>query len=364
MTRRGILVALVPLFLYLALPGRVHAGEETSWSAALQTILESVPSLEEALAPLEEYLAGIADPHERAQALFEAARIYELSHRFSPAARWYRGALEEAPDFDEAALRYGGVLLELGEAREAVRVLSRMISSSGDRRIQRAGAILRGRAHFLAGETDTALAHAIALADQKHEAEALFLLFDIARALQDTDLLEQSRRDLSEYFGLSPEDRLASPRGGVRSVAAAPLPSRLLQEGGDRSGISGSIVRAPGPRDGGVPPLRDDSPSGEAPSGEVDPEEKEPAPATRDAESSSLTGIQTGSFRDRENASYMLRDITALGFSATIKTAETGSGRFYRVIVTLPEGYQPADAQETVVALKEEGIEGFLVFGP
>lgn len=339
-------MGLVLILSHLAHPG-VDARERSSWSETLQAILERASSLEEALEPLKDRLAGIDDPREKGQALFETAQVYELSHRFSSAARWYREALERIPDFAEAALRYGGVLLELGEAESAIQILSRMIASSEDRSLQRAGAILRGRAYFLAGDTETALAHAIALADQKNEPEALFLLFDIARVLEDAELLERSRRDLAEHFGLSPEDRLVDSRGGRRSVVAAPLPSRIFQEGS--AGFS-MADRRPEPGAPGDAPPGEDRPAGEK------PEEGRAA--------SPLMGIQTGSFRDRENASYMLRDITALGFSGTIETAETGSGRFYRVIVTLPEGYLPADAQETVVALKEEGIEGFLVFKP
>ena len=43
-------------------------------------------------------------------------------------------------------------------------------------------------------------------------------------------------------------------------------------------------------------------------------------------------------------------------------TAAVGEDTYYRVLVPLAAGAQPADAQRTIVELKERGVEGFLVF--
>lgn len=69
-------------------------------------------------------------------------------------------------------------------------------------------------------------------------------------------------------------------------------------------------------------------------------------------------GVQVGSFRDRENAEYMARDVGELGFSVSIRSRERNNGTFYQVLVS------PGDTtpQNTVVRLKEHGLEGFLVF--
>ncbi len=58
----------------------------------------------------------------------------------------------------------------------------------------------------------------------------------------------------------------------------------------------------------------------------------------------------------------MARDIRELEFDAEVQEVEINDEVFFRVIVPLPEGSTPESAQETVVRLKEEGIEGFLVF--
>ena len=58
----------------------------------------------------------------------------------------------------------------------------------------------------------------------------------------------------------------------------------------------------------------------------------------------------------------MAEDIRSLGFEATVVTAAVGEDTYYRVLVPLAAGAQPADAQRTIVELKERGVEGFLVF--
>ena len=68
--------------------------------------------------------------------------------------------------------------------------------------------------------------------------------------------------------------------------------------------------------------------------------------------------MQVGSFKSMENARDMRREIASAGFSAEIVDAP--DGEFHRVIIDVPEG---SDPQRLLIRLKEEGFEGFLVFG-
>ncbi len=70
------------------------------------------------------------------------------------------------------------------------------------------------------------------------------------------------------------------------------------------------------------------------------------------------SGVQVGSFRDVENAQYMARDVRNLGFEVAIRSRSRGGSHYHQVIVD-PGG---DTAQQTVVKLKEHGLEGFLVF--
>lgn len=73
-----------------------------------------------------------------------------------------------------------------------------------------------------------------------------------------------------------------------------------------------------------------------------------------------LRGIQTGSFRDEENARYMARDLRELGFSADVRSRVVAETTFHQVVIAV-DG-DPDRANTTIMRLKERGIEGFLVF--
>ena len=98
--------------------------------------------------------------------------------------------------------------------------------------------------------------------------------------------------------------------------------------------------------------------SGGANLGEGEPAVSEAVSTPGDEAASTPRGVQVGSFRDRENAEYMARDVGELGFDVSIRTREHRGGTFYQVLVSPGE----ATAQNTVVRLKEHGFEGFLVF--
>jgi cell division septation protein DedD len=70
--------------------------------------------------------------------------------------------------------------------------------------------------------------------------------------------------------------------------------------------------------------------------------------------------VQTGSFKDRENAEYMVRDLKASGFEAEVVEKQIGGTLYYRVVIgplmTLEQ------AQSLLMKLKDSSYEGVLLF--
>jgi hypothetical protein len=178
------------------------------------------------------------------------------------------------------------------------------------------------------------------------EPEALLLLYETARLTGNTRAQEWSTAALADSFGRRvPEGSLARDGASPDSIATFyPSPSRIF--GGIEVRSEPIVERRT---------ASESSASGDDSQGDTDTD-------TDPSQRSSVAGIQTGSFRDRENAQYMARDIRALEFSAEVREVEINNETFFRVIVPLPDDATAESAQETVVRLKEEGVEGFLVF--
>jgi hypothetical protein len=66
----------------------------------------------------------------------------------------------------------------------------------------------------------------------------------------------------------------------------------------------------------------------------------------------------------KENAEYMVRDLKKLGFPAEFREDPRPDGRkIYKVLVPLAPGQRSVEeTQKVLIRLKEQGIEGFLLF--
>lgn len=87
--------------------------------------------------------------------------------------------------------------------------------------------------------------------------------------------------------------------------------------------------------------------------------------ATPDEEGGLRVGIQVGSFLERKNAQEMVDNLGEKGFTAVIVEAVRDGKTFFRVLLPV-EGETPSltqeRAQEILVSLKDQRIEGFVVF--
>lgn len=69
--------------------------------------------------------------------------------------------------------------------------------------------------------------------------------------------------------------------------------------------------------------------------------------------------IQTGSFRDKENAQYLSKDLIAAGFSAVVETQIINNISYHKVLLYFSTEEQ---ITKTLKTLKEKGFEGFPVY--
>jgi len=307
-----------------------------------------------------QYLPRVSDQVRRGEILFEIGSLYELTNRVDRARTFYGQATQAHPGIDRYAIAFARTSIEMGNPEEAIITLSRVVHTPDSYREQREAALLRTRAYALSGQEDVAIAHAASLAGisdavspetvASTDIRSLFLLGDLASEYDREDLLREVIRRMEALYPGAPETRLlGDPAGGV---AFYPNPSRLIgSEVPERSAPVAIRPRSGEPRT--------DSSTGSAPAPEGDTERGDDGTSGVDE---TVLGIQTGSFRDRENAEYMVIDIEELGFSATIREVQVENRLFYRVIVPAPGTGSVSDAQELVVRLKERGVEGFLVF--
>jgi tetratricopeptide (TPR) repeat protein len=309
-------------------------------------LLQSVtlaPTLTDLETLLETHLVGVGDRQKRGEILYRTGQLFETANRFDRASHWYGESVREDPGQTRAMYNLAAVLMELGRVAEARPLLTRVVNNAPTRAQQRSAAILRARAYLIEGDPPRALRHARSLTGAVNDVHSLYLLYESARVAGDAVLEKWSIERLQEEFPRSPEFALLETRTASQSSAVThfPGPTRIL-------GAPDALRSVPAP-------AQDDASS----TSPTSPTERE---ATREQTEPQLRGIQTGSFRDPENAQYMVRDIGELGFTATVSPVETDSGSFYRVIISVPEGSTAVDAQELIVRLKEEGIEGFLIF--
>lgn len=339
---------VVLLLLYIVLPS---AAQETLTPTELFERAQRAPSLRELLSLLDTHLPQITRFSDVPVELYSlAASALETGNRFGDAAEMYLKAFELKPDQWDLLLRSAAMNLETGNTRGAREALTRVIERATTTTLQRQAALLRVRGLVMDGEYDAALRHAEALAEETPQPATLLLLWQVGGAVGQTDVQERASALLNSSFPGSPEAAIvtSSNANDIAPITSFPGPSTILMDV--------SSFRVPSREVPRVTEARTiDTPSGVEQGNRLE----QPAPGQ-----AVVQGIQTGSFRDRENAEFMVSDLGEIGLEAVISERETERGRFYRVIVPADlsgEGIN-VPAEELVIRLKEIGIEGFRVF--
>jgi len=337
--------------------------DSPQYGSMLITAIEYAPTVEAVRNLLDDYLHGVMDRSDRGQILLQAGIIQELAHQYNAARVSYARAVDANPSLWEASLRRSALAIEEGDLSEAELLLTQVIHQAPTRQLQRRAAILRVRVYSMQERSEQAFSHAASLVgypedvaepdppdvSETVEPEALLLFYETAQSLGNTTAQEWSQTAMATSFARDvPESSLARAGSSPDSIATFyPSPSRIF------GGVEARTPAIVEQRE----ESREESDSAPTPAGTTRASEAEGDVS----ENAAVAGIQTGSFRDRENAQYMARDIRALDFPAEVREVEVNNDTFFRVIVPL-EDATPESAQETVVRLKEEGVEGFLIF--
>jgi len=360
----------------LAAKGKLQdaAADYTKWLAenpghpsfgiVLIEAADSQLSIERSLELLRIYTPRVRDPHQREicrasqidllEMLGRTEQALGLLRSFPPTPRWlYRqaqllyqqGLSEEAERFLEKALsaRQGSTITIDGPGEDGGTGGGAGGSGQSENRreLQARIWLLLARIHGLEGkqrEAEPLYRFLITTYGDTTVAPAVYLAYyefltAIGREEEAADQFEK----LARVFPDSPELALARAQEGNGPIAYAPSPSRFLPR------------ELPAPSDGAGTPGAATTPTTPT-TPAADKQEQAPRNVV----------VQTGSFRDPENAHYMIRDLKAIGFAAGIMEIRIDDTVYYRVVIGPARTAEKAQA--VLMKLKDAGFEGVLLF--
>ena len=330
----------------------------------------------------------VQQPRQLAEIDLLLGRFAQIRSNLTSALEYYSAAAEADTPFKPRALSALAALqLEIGELEEALNTAEQAAELLGSTRSEtdELSVSSESTSDFWSWEQSwerALLTQASALVGLERVDQALELLtattretssratpavllrlIELASEQDDEDLLSDTYATLVESYPDSPERRLAARyrESGTAGVVGAglveyfPSPSRLF------SGGSPEIAthRAPSATDSDT--LDSDTLDSDTLDSETEPS-SEPdtvdSPAPDSSPEPNVYGVQTGSFRDAENAQYMVQDLQERDFQARQRSRTVGNNKFYQVYVPV-DGRDP---QQLLVQLKELGFEGFLLF--
>jgi len=349
-----------------------------SFGIVLIEAADSQLSIERSLELLRVYTPRVQDPHQQEICRASQIDLLEMLGRSEQAL----GLLRSFPPTPRWLYRQAKLLYQQGLTEEAEvfleQALTALQSSATVDPMEAGGTVGGGRTEDrreLQARVWLLLARIQGQAGKQREVEALYQLLittygdttitpasllayyefltDLGRAEEAAEQLEKLAGDFPD----SPELALAKAQGENDRIAYAPSPSRFLPRELPVSGERG--IEAEEPEAGPAEP----GPSGEpAISGEAGIAETTPsAPEAVDQQPPSRNVlVQTGSFRDPENAHYMIRDLKASGFDASIVEKQIGGTVYYRVVIGPAQTAEKAQA--VLMKLKDASFEGVLLF--
>lgn len=308
---------------------------------ALTDTYRSVKNPIEALDLMATFLPVLERDTERHTLLLDMARLEEQVGRLQKAQLHYQSAAftgRLARDY-RALFHSMLILIELGDYEYAMVQAQQIIGNTEDGALSLQATAQKARIQQLEGRQIEALQTAQQLYNGRKSlpADVLYSLWILFRSIPgDSDYSSSAdavEKELSERFPDSPEYGLITRENspaptvesalGLRSVVTADSEAEELRDGPDSS----------------EPQVNSD--------------------AAKPPELEKSTAIQTGSFRDAENARYMQRTLEEEGFTALVTQAEVGEAIYYRVLVPIPFG---ESEERIILQLKEKGFEGYPIY--
>jgi tetratricopeptide (TPR) repeat protein len=314
---------------------------EPGFFKALTEAYRSMNDPLKALDLMATFLPVLDGDAERHTLLLDMARLEEQTGRLQKAQLHYQSAVFTGQlTRDYRALFHSMlILIELGDYEYAMVQAQHIIGNSEDGGLRRQATAQKARIQQLEGKQVEALQTAQQLYNERKSlpADVLYSLWILYRSVPgESDYSSYAvavEAELSERFPDSPEYGLITRENspaltvenalGLRSVVTTNSEAEVPRDGLDSSGPQNSTN------------------------------------AERPPELEKSTAIQTGSFRDAENARYMQRTLEEEGFTALVTQAKVGEAIYYRVLVPIPFG---GSEERIILELKEKGFEGYPVY--
>lgn len=294
--------------------------------------LEKIPDLQIAMKLLDVSLPKLKDPVNRSRALYLQASLWERMGAFEPAQRAYYLSYQThpAPSSTPYLLRSACLLFELGELEESEKQTRLALSQTEKPEDRWEAQFHLARIFAVTHRSSDALTVGKRLLEEansfrKDPHALLYFLYTVTGSLGLKNEQEAYRVELEKKGSLL--KNFIAPDSKSR-ITPLPLPSLFFSE---------ATLSAASPAAGMEKGAKASAP---------------PKP----------TGVQVGSFSQKENAEYLAKDLRTLGFSVLVKQSQRKDGSLlYRTIVPLPTDL-PENQQTVLIKLKEHGFEGFFIF--
>jgi len=291
----------------------------------------------EALEIMQKYLPVLEEDKHRHTLLLDMARLEEQTGRLEKAQLHFQSAAFSLAEKRDYASLYNSMLLliDLGEYRQALMQARQIREDSGSGDLAQRAKVQEARVYLHQDNSKKALEMAESVFNERKRlpADVLYNLWLVFRSLDDkmggADRVKKSAEEvlqrLSETYPDSPEYRLI--QGSVDVVPTVEL-SMGLRSGSTAGPESRDVAK--------------------------DEEKKKEVP-----EIEGSRAIQTGSFRDADNAGYMQRELEREGFHAIVVQKDSDGKIYYRVLVPIAFG---ESEEKIILNLKEKGFEGYPVY--
>ena len=354
---------------------------EPDFFETLMNVYRSMSDPLEALDLMATFLPVLEGDVERHTLLLDMARLEEQAGRLQKAQLHYQSAAFTGQlTRDYRALFHSMlILIELGDYEYAMVQAQQIIANSEESVLSLQAAAQKARIQQLQGRQMEALQTAQQLYNRRKNlpADVLYSLWVLYQSVPGTSDYSSSadtvEQELSERFPDSPEYGLITRENSPATTVENALGLRSIAE--DDSGAEGMRNRPDGAdipdslHTPGTDPSKTEQERNrelhqdhDKQRGQDQQPEKELQENTDNANPPELeksTAIQTGSFRDAENARYMQRTLEEEGFTALVTQARVGEAIYYRVLVPIPFG---ESEERIILQLKEKGFEGYPVY--
>ncbi len=305
------------------------------WGKVLLHTADIVSSPEGEVSLLATWLPSATDASLRHGILLRLAQTDELLGRLDRAQVYYEEAsLVPGIRDRQSLLASASLLLELGHVEKASSQCRAILQLSDDPALRIESRVLLAQIDARSGRPEKAAEEIRTLLSGQDRSQLtpgeVLRLWRIASGGAMNDLAQACSDLLKSRYPASPEAALADSR-----ATPYPTPSQYL----DNPDESSSAAQ-PANMTSGAPAAQSESGSSHIKPG---PDE-------------SLV-IQVGSYVDRSNAVFRLKDLMDSGFQGEIRAADVNGRRYYRVLVVdIPQG----EGAELVARLRQKGFDGFI----